>query len=205
MRNNFLKYLSLGGMAGPILFTVIIIISGSLRPGYDHLTDFISELGADGSAYADLMNFAGFIPSGIFIALFGISLFFLLPGKMAPKIGAVLVTVFGIGVALAGIFSCDPGCPVDGSTEAIIHDRVSVIAFISGSLGYIILGLSFLRLPEWRSLWIYTLISGILAIVFLVVMINSVEAGQFTGLWQRLFLLTLFQWLFVVSLQVRKG
>jgi hypothetical membrane protein len=49
----------LGGVAGPILFSVVVVVSAALRVDYSHIADFISELGATGTPHADLMNYAG--------------------------------------------------------------------------------------------------------------------------------------------------
>src|SRR5215217_7662438 len=72
MKKNGIIFLSLAGLTGPLLFTIITLICSSLRPNYDHMNEFISELGATGTSHADLMNFAGFIPSGILMATFGV-------------------------------------------------------------------------------------------------------------------------------------
>jgi len=67
-KNNSIVYLPLAGIAGPVQSTIIIVICSTLRPGYDHIDQFISDLGATGTSHADLMNFAGFIPllSGVY-------------------------------------------------------------------------------------------------------------------------------------------
>lgn len=66
-----MKFLSLGGVAGPVLFTSVTLVCASLRPGYGHISQFISELGASGTPHALLMNLAGFIPSGLMLAALG--------------------------------------------------------------------------------------------------------------------------------------
>ncbi|WP_430682209.1 DUF998 domain-containing protein [Maribacter halichondriae] len=67
-------------------FTIAVIVSASLRTDYDHLHNFISELGATETANESLMNFFGFVPSGLLIDLFGLSLFLLLPKKQCQKL-----------------------------------------------------------------------------------------------------------------------
>src|SRR5690348_3480633 len=125
MKKSTLQWMALGGIAGPLLFTLVMLICASLRPNYNHISYFISELGATGTANAGLMNFAGFIPSGILIALFGFSLIGFFPKSFLTRAGSALVIIFGIGMAVAGLFSCDPGCPREGSLENNIHDQIS--------------------------------------------------------------------------------
>ncbi len=200
MNNKISKLLALGGLAGPVLFTFTTIINGFNRPGYDHLNQFISELGATGTTHANLMNFLGFLPSGILVTCFGISLFLLLPNRWISKIGTVLIFVFGIGMFLAGIFSCDEGCPLQGSLESTIHDRISAIAFISVIIGTITLGFSFLKTNFLKKYGAFAIISGFMAALFLALMLNSFDTKIFTGLWQRLLLVAIFSWMAAVGL-----
>ena len=109
MNQSNIKFLALGGITGPILFTLSTIISASLRPDYSHVSQFISELGATGTSNAQLMNFAGFLPTGLMIAALGVSLFFLLlPKRPVSSIGSALIAIFGLGAFFSGIFSILP-------------------------------------------------------------------------------------------------
>lgn len=192
-------YFSLGGLVGPIIFTTVALISSNLRPHYSHLHQFISELGATGTPNADLMNFTGFIPAGAMIVLFGISLFHL-PKHLMKGIGASLIILFGVGVVIAGSFSCDPGCPQrGGSFENSVHDGISGPAFLSATTGILLIGISFRRSAYWKSLWVYSLISASLAYSFIFLLISSLDSRSYTGLWQRLLLATIFLWFGVVS------
>ena len=202
MNQTNLRYLAIGGIIGPILFTIVLIINASFRADYNHVSNFISELGATGTPNAVLMNVAGFLPFGLLIAALGLSLLFLLPKGRGLRIGSVLVLVFGLGVVLAGLFSCDAGCPQDGSSTNLIHNRVSAIAFLSAIIGSGVLGFSFRSLSDWRSLWLYSVITCVVSAGFLVAMINSIAAYTHTGMWQRLLLLTLFIWFGIVGLRM---
>jgi hypothetical protein len=57
------RLLCLGGVAGPALFTAVVILCAALRPNYSHVAQFVSELGARGTSHAELMNLAGFVPN----------------------------------------------------------------------------------------------------------------------------------------------
>lgn len=197
-RDNF-RYLSLGGIIGPVIFALAIMVSASLRSDYSHISNFISDLGNTGSPNAALMNFAGFLPFGISIALLGLSLLVLLPKGPGFRAGSFLVLVFGVGAILAGLYSGEDSCPPDCSRESMIHDVVSLVAFFSAIIGSGILGLTFRRHPNWRPLWVYSVLTCLGAILFLALMINSIDARIYTGLWQRLFLLTLCIWFAVVG------
>ena len=86
-----MRHLALGGVGGPLLFSVMTIVTGALRGEYSHLTQFISELGADGTPYSGLMNYAGFVPAGLLIAGFGAALATTLPRDRFRLAAAILV------------------------------------------------------------------------------------------------------------------
>jgi hypothetical membrane protein len=201
MKKTTLRLLPLGGVAAPILFSLIIIISASMIPDYNHLHNFISALGATGSSSQQLMNYVGFIPTGLLLVLFGFSLGKALPSSLSSKVGFVLMIIFGTGVTLAGVFSCDPGCPQQGSTEALIHDAVSVVAFVSAILGILFLSYTFRRQHRFK-LMIHAILSGFFAAIFLYEMISTMEAREYTGMWQRLLLFMIFQWTAVMGLNL---
>jgi hypothetical membrane protein len=205
MKRTTLKRLALGGVAGPILFTVIMLLCASLRSDYSHIHHFISELGATGTLNAELMNWAGFIPAGAMIVLFGVSLTQLLPKGILTRTGSVLILLFGIGMVVVGFFSCDPGCPREGSMENNLHDQISGPAFMCGILGILILGISFRRLHFWREFWLLSVVSALISVGFLLGLISSLEAYSYTGLWQRLLLLTIFLWIVMVGLKLFKS
>ena len=200
MEKNGLKLFALGGVVGPILFTLATLICGGLRPDYSHIHHFISELGATGTPNAKLMNWIGFIPSGIMIASFGLSLTLLLPKKFLARLGSILIIIFGFGLTVVGFFSCDKGCPREGSLENNIHDQISGPIFLCAILGSLILGFVFRRLPYWNKLWLYSIGSSILSLVFLFALIDSLDSYTITGMWQRLLLLTLFFWFGTIGL-----
>jgi hypothetical membrane protein len=205
MKRNNLNILSLGGIIGPVLFISAILVCASLRPNYSHVSQFISELGATGTPNAGLMNYLGFIPSGLMIASFGIALLMLIPKSITSRIGSVLVTLFGIGMAVVGFFSCDIGCPREGSFENMIHDQISGPIFLSVIIGILLLGISFRNYTLLRNLWLYSVVTGLISFGFMAGLINSIESNHLIGLWQRMLLGTIFLWCVIVSLKIFKS
>jgi len=201
-----MRFLALGGVVGPTLFSLAIVISATLRPEYSHITNFISELGATGTAHASVMNYAGFVPGGILLAGFGVSLANLLPRSRAVLVASVLTMLFGVGVAISGFVSCDPGCPqAGGSLENFIHDKIAPISFLCLIAATGILGVSFRRIPEWRSLSLYSGLTSVIALALLIALVGSLETRALTGLWQRLMLSALFLWTAVLGYRAFRG
>jgi hypothetical membrane protein len=205
MKANALKYLSLSGIAGSILFTSVSLLCGFFKTEYDPIHNFISELGATNSSTENLMNSLGFIPSGLLFCLFGFSIFVVVTNNLTSKIGSILIMVFGLGMTLAGFFSCDVGCPPNGTMESIIHDRVSAVTFISAIVGIILLGFNLRKMRSFRSTSLYVTMTGFVSLILLVMMVNSFESRHLTGLWQRLLLLSIFTWAIIVGLKVYKN
>jgi hypothetical membrane protein len=200
------RLLALGGVAGPALFATLTVVCGALRPDYSHVRQFISELGATGTPNATFMNVAGFLPAGLLLAGFGVSLAVSFPRRGAPLVAATCIVLFGLGDVAAGLYSCDPGCPAEGvSWQATLHDRVSLLAFLVGIAGLALWARVFRRLPAWRSLATYSAVSSVLALGLLIAIGLSIQTRAFTGVWQRLFLGTLYLWCAVVGVRVFRG
>ena len=198
-----MRFLALGGVVGPVVFTSVVILCAALRPEYSHVRQFMSELGESGGPHAWLMNLLGFIPSGLFLTAFGASLASLVPRTTLSVVAAGLIIVFGLGIAGAGVYSCDLGCPRRGlSVEATLHEVVSIIAFLAGVLGIALWAYRFRELPAWQSLWRYSAASSAAALALLLALNASVESRAFTGVWQRLFVSTLLAWCVIIGLRV---
>jgi hypothetical protein len=175
-----------------------------MRTGYSHTSQMLSELAATGTPNAILMNVLGFNFSGFMITAFGISLFASLPKRFLPWFGAILITLFGALMFILGFIACDAGCPEGGSAENILHDQLSGPAFMAAILSTLLLGFAFRKIPEWRTLSLYSFITAVLSIGFLIGLITSFDDRVNIGLWQRLLIVTLFLWILNVALHIRK-
>jgi hypothetical membrane protein len=196
---------TLGGVLGPIIFSAVVIVAALMRPDYSHVEQFISELGATGTENAAFMNFAGFALGGLLIASLGVALYATLPRRRVPLIASVLVGLFGLGVAASGVISCDIGCPQGtGTTANLIHNTIAPIAFLCLIVASFLLGIHWWRDSGLRSLALYSIGTGVMALVFLALLISSLDAREITGLWQRLLLMTLFSWCIVIALRIGK-
>lgn len=190
-----MRILLLGGIAGPILFTLVVVISAAIRPDYSHVHQFISELGATGSPNAAMMNYGGFVPAGLLVAGFGFSLSRVLPREPLVLLALALVVLFGIGVAASGVVSCDPGCPQSGgSVENAIHNRIAPAAFLGLIIAAGIFAVRFRTLDSWSRCATGSAASAVLGLVLLAALASTLESRHLTGMWQRLLLLVLFSW-----------
>lgn len=86
------RVLVLGGLAGPIVVATVVINCAAIRPGYSHVSQFLSELGEAGGPNAVLMNYAGFMVPGVLIFLSGLGL-----GRRLPRSALTVVGSFSGG------------------------------------------------------------------------------------------------------------
>lgn len=196
-----MRILALAGVAVPIVFGSVVVVCAALRPDYSHSMQVMSALGETGGPNAFIMNAFGFLPTGMFIMALAFSLSQLVPRTILTAAGTLFLGLFGAGVVAAGVYSCDLGCSgVDASREAFLHIVASVIAFIAAVLAIGVWGIAFRPHPDWRPLSFFSLLSGLLAAVLLVIFNASTGNAAFPGVWQRLFIGTLFSWCAIVGL-----
>ena len=114
-RDPLVRIGALAAIGGPLLYAAVVGVTGYLTPGYDPLTQWISELGATGALYADLFNVLGPGIFGLLSVVFAAGFWRALKGGPLAFAAAALVTIAGIAGILDGVFPCDPGCvPVTG-------------------------------------------------------------------------------------------
>ncbi len=119
------------------------IYFASLRPGYSHISNSISELAEAGASPTRLLSFGVYLPVGLMVWL---AMWLTYRGTREREVSLVLLAMscFGIGYVVGALFPCDPGAPVFGSWRTLVHN---VAAFID----YGGTGISFLLLSEWLA------------------------------------------------------
>ena len=149
---------------GPLIFVSAIILFGSLNSGYSHVSQFISELGAKGADYNQLMNYLGIIPFGLSILLFSIGSLTALKNNIMDKVAFVVLAVTGILFVLAGLYSCDIGCNFENmSQEAIIHNISAFTAFVLFLVSAIVLGTNSFTKKK-NKYYLFSLVCGLVGI-----------------------------------------
>ena len=131
--DNLLRVLALCGIAGPMIFAVLVTVSGTMYEGYSHATQAVSELGGVEAEQPLLQNINFFILGPMFI-LFAAGLHLGIRAGSGSKIGPALIGVFGLAVILNGIFPCDAGCDPE-TWKGFAHDGTGLGGFFAGILG----------------------------------------------------------------------
>jgi hypothetical protein len=198
------RWLALGAIIGPALFTLAWIVLGVLQPATR--TDYgvmggisgaisnpISGLGIGPNAL--LFNGVGFVLSGL-ITLVGVVAAFQTTqagGRAALRaVCTVLLALSPLGMALAGIFTL--------KSSVMLHSVAALLGFLAAIVGFVVAGFYFRQIPGWRRLGNWLLVAApvslaLMVAYFLSFNIATVAAGHgVAGLTERIFILEVHAW-----------
>src|SRR5438132_6606079 len=115
-------------MTAPVLILFFLTVSSLMRPGYDQLSQYGSELGTGPNAI--IMN-TNFVVTGFLIIALATGLSRDIDGGRWTQIGSILLLVFGTGQVAGGFFRCDTGFPMTAqSISQLAHNIDAVIALV---------------------------------------------------------------------------
>ncbi|WP_328991479.1 DUF998 domain-containing protein [Kribbella sp. NBC_01245] len=175
------------GIIGPVLFTATFLAQEAFRRSeYDPLAEPVSALTAGPNGWIQQVNFVVF---GVLTIVFVLGLHRGLRPTRAGVAGPTLLFLSGIGLLLAAIFplredaagaTYDPGG----------HIVAGFMFFMTSAAGLIVVSRRVARDPKWRSLAMYSLVTGIVAFTgFLagggLVMPDDAPLHDWAGLYQR--------------------
>lgn len=194
------------GVVAPLLWAATIVLAGELRPGFDHASQYISELGERGSATEMLMRYGSFVPTGLMHAAFGGAFGALLMRRGNRPAITLLVTLLialdGFGRVGAGLFSCEPGCASPEVISQRVHNLTATVAFLSIIIATLLAPLVFRHHARLHPLSLYSFLTGCAAIVFLLLMRASEATGMGTGTYERVATGVLSLWVLVVAVRL---
>lgn len=199
MKGVLRKAGNLGGMLAPVLWAGVIVYCGALRPAFSHYRQYISELGERASSTELIMRYAGFVPTGLLHMAFAAFLLAVFRGQRLAALGALLIALNGAARIAAGMFPCDPGCSMTLSLNQRLHSGAATLGFLSLIAAALLWGWLFRRFQRLRCLSTYTLLSGCVAAVFVVLTAATDGTRAGTGLYERLSSGALSLWLLVFA------
>ena len=206
--------LALLGIFGQAFFVVVVALLPFFNPGYSSADDAISGL---------LLGPYGFVLSGAFFAAgigslaLAVGIHRTTRGMRGALSGCVLIGLWALGVALAGVVLVDAqGNPTESAT--ILHLTGAGLAFSSAPTGMLVLSRVFARDAQWSSFYPLSLALGFAAVVALIDMTtiliglsNLVEtlgpgarrSVEGVGIIQRVFVVTVILWMALAASQLR--
>jgi Protein of unknown function (DUF998) len=200
------QYLLACGLA-PALFVAVLLVDGAIRPGYDPLRHFGSELSLGSRGWVQVTNF---VVIGMLLLGFAAGMRRALGSGRGSVAAPVLTGVFGLTLIVAGIFPTDPkpGYP-PGTTGAttvpgMVHDLNALPCFAALTATILVLA----GRPGRRGwMWCSLAIGFVVAVTFVlsgVLFSQAAAAGtldaSYHGLVQRFSIALGFGWLSVLAL-----
>ena len=194
------------GLLAPVLWAAMIVISGELRPGFDHVSQYISELGERGSPTESLMRYGGFVTTGVLHLGYALAFHATLSRATGrPRLTllvAALIALNGLGRIGAGLFACEPGCAAPELLGQRLHGLSATVAFLAIAAATLLAAVLFRQLRRLRPLGAYSLATGGAGLIFLALMSGSEATHLYTGLYERLASGVLTLWVFVGALRL---
>ncbi len=151
-----INLLAKSGMVGPVIFTIVIIAAGVLRPGYSQASGAgISELGVGPNAI--LWN-AGAILFGLLITAFSFGLHRSISEGRGSRVGPILVAVLGISFIGVGLF---PAAPLTFT----FHQSFALLIFVASIAAPLFIAKRIGKDENWRRYRSYSVLSGVAALM----------------------------------------
>jgi hypothetical protein len=190
---------AIAGMMGPALFGSVLLTLSALE--YDFMLGIgwrpvADPAGAWPSALAlgpfGLVQVANFVVSGLLLAFFALGLHLGTTNGHGSPLGPALLFVAGTAMTLMG-FETDPIRRVEPrSLHGLIHDAAYVIFVLAFLAALFSLWRRFEADPSWRGHARYTLATGILAVLLLLL----------PGVAYYLFIVALLAWIEVSAIRL---
>lgn len=193
------------GMIGAVLFVSVFTVHGWLSPGYSAARMFVSELSLGPQGWIQILNF---VLTGVLVLAFGRGLAAHFRTGVASRTGPVLVQGIGASLLASGPFTTDPSALIDQSTaQGVVHGIFGALVFTCAPVACLVFFRRFRIDPLWHALAGWSLGSGVVLLLGIVLLRISLQPGsalfEWKGLLQRILLVTLMAWIFAVAARLR--
>jgi hypothetical membrane protein len=197
------------GIVGPLQFTLVYLIEGATRPGYNAVQDAVSSLGLTRAGWVDSLSVT---IGGILLIGFALgALYGLRPAGYLW--GPLLLLIAGLGMTVAGIFPTDPaqgyppGTPPGPAVGNTLHGNVHALVGAPATFGGLtascfVFAWGFRRDVEWRAWSPYALITALVIVAsFAGFVVSSFHSGP-AGLFERIAFTSAFIWIIGLALRL---
>ncbi len=201
-----LRWLSLAGLAGPLLFTLAWVAGDLLRASYNWITDPISLLAAVDARYAWIMS-AGFIVGGLLTLPMAVGLHCGIEdeGRASP-LGPLLVAVAGIAAIVAGVFRPNYPDVLPGRYGWFlvnpVHQAAAFVVFVALVTAPLLIVPRLHADPRWRGLTRYSLLTS--SATFVLFLAYLAPMPGLIGLLERLLVSVPLLWLEVMAIRLHR-
>lgn len=202
------------GAIGPLLFILVMLVEGAMRPGYSVWHNFVSDLSESKQGW---MQIANFLLCGVLMLGFALGLRQVFRSGIGRVWGPLLLGLFGLSTIIAGLFVTDPslGYYPSGTSSTIqtlhgtIHGTNAPIVFGSLTIAIFVLARRFASDPAWRRWALYSLVTGMLLLGFFIACLVVATLDQKgllpnapAGLLERIAIILGWGWIALVALRL---
>jgi MFS family permease len=193
-RLNINSVPALVGIVGPIVVIVGDLAASSSIPGYSLVRDSVSSLALTSIGWLQSICF---LAMGLLLEIFVAGLFFNIRRARGFYAGIVLLALCGFVLMLIAAFHMDAP-EAQRTTAGIIHTIASYGLGLLFPVAILSLAPSLKSTPNWKNVFVYTLVAGVLALGLILGAILGKQAGWF-GLYERIIILNALVWVEVVA------
>ena len=192
---------ALSGIIATVWISLGVFVAAKFYPNYSHSNQFCSELGASGSPTEKLSPFINNYPLSFIFCLFGWYITQLPDSNLALTITGWLVIFHGVGTLIAGYFPMDNDpYTEEPSFNCNVHSTAGFVMLLTLIIAPILLAFS----PESQIIpfefRVFSVLTVILSIYYVVKLAKAFKAKEKAGLYQRISYWIQLTWLSTFSL-----
>jgi hypothetical protein len=195
---NVHSLLALAGMAGPIILAVTDFSAAFTSPAYSLVRDSISSLAL---THLGWIQTIGFLAIGLLIEIFTAGLLYNIKKSHGFLLAIALLVFFGFALLLIGAFRTDL-LGAERTIEGSIHGLAATATFWIFPAAILIIAPSLRNDPDWRGLFRYTLVAGVLAIALVITLGVLPDEITWFGLMERLVVVNMIVWVEVAAVRL---
>ena len=202
--HGLLTALAVVGIAGPVLFWVLLLLAQSLHPGYDPWEDSVSRLIFGQFGWLQTTNFCLLT---LFTAAFGVAVYLCIAKSLVGRLASLLIVLMGLAQLLTAVFRVDVNPLGPKSLAYIIHNWVFIVSAGSFPFGALLLVPSLWSDKRWRP-FAYTTIAAVVAVLALDLVwlvsrpIQPHLIDPWFGVYERILLSIPLAWMIIISVRL---
>ena len=181
------------GIVGPIVLIIGDLSASISIPGYSPIRDTVSSLALTSIGWLQSICF---LAMALLFEIFVAGLYFNIRRARGFYVGIVFLALCGFVLMLIAAFHMDrPGATtIDGT----IHGITSYGLGLLFPVAILLLTPSFKSTPNWKNIFVYTVVAGALALALILGALLGEQRGWF-GLYERIIILNALVWVEVVA------
>jgi hypothetical membrane protein len=183
------------GVIVPPLFVVIFLIDGLIHPGYNAVTDYVSELSRGEMGWIQVLNF---LILGIGMLTFAAGVRWGARRGAGSAAGPIIFAIVGVASVVGGIFVTDLHTAKEATASGTIHDLAALLIFAGATAASFVFARRF-----HNRMRIYSIATGVFVVASFVALSPATRALGIMGVTQRVTVIAAFAWITVLALALR--